>query len=114
MSKDLRLPTYEQFLEYRATVIRAIALAWHSPAFLDKLEADPVHALREQFDYHFPFKLDLKVQLKSSEWTPTVNGDWTAGQKNKLTLYLPPAPADEAQFAQALAAYNADHITIME
>ncbi|WP_447924185.1 BMA_0021/BMA_0022 family TOMM bacteriocin, partial [Burkholderia cepacia] len=33
MSKDLRLPTYEQFLEYRATVIRAIALAWHSPAF---------------------------------------------------------------------------------
>lgn len=45
---------------------------------------------------------------------PTVNGDWTAGQKNKLTLYLPPALADEARFAQALAAYNADHVTVME
>ncbi|UEP36685.1 BMA_0021/BMA_0022 family TOMM bacteriocin [Burkholderia ambifaria] len=114
MSKDLRLPTYDQFLEYRATVIRAIALAWHSPAFLAELESDPVNALREHFDYHFPFKLDLKVQIKSSAWTPSVNGDWTAGHKNKLTLYLPPAPADEAQFAQALAAYNASHITIME
>ncbi|MCA8299977.1 BMA_0021/BMA_0022 family TOMM bacteriocin [Burkholderia seminalis] len=114
MSKDLRLPTYEQFLEYRATVIRAIALAWHSSAFLDELEADPIEALREHFDYHFPFRLDLKVQPKSSEWTPTVNGDWTAGRRNKLTLYLPPAPADKAQFAQALAAYNANHITIME
>lgn len=114
MSKDLRLPTYEQFLEYRATVIRAIALAWHSKAFLDELEADPVQALRKHFDYHFPFDLDLKVQTKSSAWTPGVNGDWTAGQKNKLTLFLPPAPANEKHFAQALAAYNANHITIME
>ncbi|WP_423369800.1 BMA_0021/BMA_0022 family TOMM bacteriocin [Burkholderia sp. LMG 32019] len=114
MSKDLRLPTYEQFLEYRETVIRAISLAWHSPAFLDELEANPAHALREHFDYHFPFNLDLKVQTKSSAWTPGVNGDWASGPKNKLTLFLPPAPADETQFEQALAAYNANHITNME
>ncbi|RQR61896.1 hypothetical protein DIE07_07610 [Burkholderia sp. Bp9002] len=114
MSKDLRLPTYEQFLEYRAVIIRAIALSWHSTVFLDELEADPVKALREHFDYHFPFRLDLKVQTKSSAWTPSVNGDWTSGHKNKLTLVLPPAPADETQFAQALAAYNANHVTIMD
>ncbi|MBN3816778.1 hypothetical protein G3N57_09225 [Paraburkholderia sp. Se-20369] len=114
MSKDLRLPTYEQFLEYRAAIIQAIARAWHSPAFFGELEADPVKALRDQFGYHYPFRLDLKVQTKSSTWTPSVNGDWTSGHKNKLTLVLPPAPKNAEQFAQALAAYNANHITIMD
>ncbi|MGU7770115.1 BMA_0021/BMA_0022 family TOMM bacteriocin [Burkholderia sp. MR1-5-21] len=114
MTEELRLPTYEQFLEYRATIIQAIALAWHSPAFLDELESDPVKALSDHFGYDYPFQLDLKVQTKSSEWTPGVNGDWTAGPRNRLTLFLPPAPEDETQFAQALAAYNANHIYIMD
>ncbi|RQV73903.1 hypothetical protein DF160_29825 [Burkholderia anthina] len=36
-------PTFSR-ADDRATVIRAIALAWHSPTFLDKLEAGPPHA----------------------------------------------------------------------
>ncbi|AOK20721.1 hypothetical protein WL40_06045 [Burkholderia ubonensis] len=114
MNDKHRLPTYEQFLEYRTAIIQAIALAWQSKEFLKELEKDPVKALRDHFGYDYPFQLDLQVQPKSSTWTPAVNGDWTAGRKNKLTLILPPAPADEKQFAQALAAYNANHITIID
>ncbi|KVC99565.1 hypothetical protein WI77_00980 [Burkholderia ubonensis] len=114
MNEKHRLPTYEQFLEYRAVIIQAIALAWKSEDFRKDLEKHPIKTLKKQFKYDFPFQLDLKVQPKSSRWTPDVNGDWTSGHNNKLTLVLPPAPKDEAQFAQALAAYNANHITIVD
>jgi ribosomally synthesized peptide (two-chain TOMM family) len=107
-------PTYEQFLEYRAVIVQAIAVAWHDDAFRDKLVEDPKKALKERFDYHYPFNLALKAQLDTSEWTPASNGGWTTLENNVLELVLPPAPADEKQHAIALAAYNAKHISVVE
>jgi ribosomally synthesized peptide (two-chain TOMM family) len=106
-------PTYLQFLEYRAVIIQAIAAAWQDPSFLERLKTHPRETLQERFGYHYPFKLDLKVQPDSSTWTPTRNGGWTTQHYNSLDLVLPPAPQDKTQFAAALAAYNAKHISIL-
>ncbi|CAB3750677.1 ABC transporter ATPase [Burkholderia sp. MSh2] len=114
MAQNLRSPTYEEFLEYRAVIIEAIALAWHSPVFLEALETDPIQALSDQFQYDYPFQIDLQVKNDTSRWTPDVNGGWTTLRNNRLTLVLPPAPEDLSQYAQALAAYNANHIDILD
>lgn len=108
-----RFPSYTQFLEYRAVIIRAIAAAWRDQAFFNGLKEDPIHQLHETFGYHYPFHFDLKVQDHSSTWTPSVNGGWTAEKLNSLELFLPPAPADKTQYLDALAAYGAKHISVL-
>jgi ribosomally synthesized peptide (two-chain TOMM family) len=107
-------PTYQQFLEYRAVIVQAIAVAWHDDAFRVKLVDDPQKALADRFGYRYPFSLALKAQLDTSEWTPATNGGWTTFENNVLELVLPPAPADPEQHAIALAAYNAKHISVIE
>lgn len=107
-------PTYHQFLEYRAVIVQAIAVAWHDDAFREALIADPKKALFERFDYQYPFNLTLKAQLDTSEWTPLTNGGWTTLENNVLELVLPPAPAQPEQQAVALAAYNAKHISVFD
>ena len=111
MTQNLRTPTYDQFLECRAVIIKAIATAWHDKRFLEDLEARPVETLKERFGYDYPFKIALKVYPHSATWTPEINGGWTTVHKNKFTLVLPPAPPKKEQHAIALASYNANHIT---
>lgn len=113
MTQHLRSPSYEQFLEYRAVIIKAIARAWHDPDYRRELQEDPVSALKT-LGYSYPFKIKLKVQTDTSTWTPGVNGGWTTCRQNKLTLVLPPAPARKEDYAVALASYNANHIDIMD
>jgi ribosomally synthesized peptide (two-chain TOMM family) len=109
-----RIPTYEQFLEYRAVVIQAIAAAWHDPAFLEYLKDSPKQAMFDRFGYKYPFSLDLKVRTGSAAWTPARTGGWTTQQNDTLQLVLPPAPAQQEQRAAALAAYNTEHIHILD
>ncbi|KKB69664.1 BMA_0021/BMA_0022 family TOMM bacteriocin [Burkholderia pseudomallei] len=105
------VPTYDQFLEYRAVIVQAIAEAWHDAEFREELIAHPVDALHKRFDYRFPMKMHLKVHENSATWTPLTNGGWTTNEVNGLDLVLPPAPPPE-QRAAALAAYNARHISL--
>jgi len=114
MTQDSSIPTYEQFLEYRAVIIKAIATAWHDHKFLHHFKEHPISALSQRFDYDYPFKINLTVHTHSAKWTPDINGGWTTQQKNKFTLVLPPAPANKEEHAIALAFYNAKHIYIMD
>ncbi|SDG17240.1 BMA_0021/BMA_0022 family TOMM bacteriocin [Paraburkholderia phenazinium] len=114
MTENTSIPTYEQFLEYRAVIIKAIATAWHDKAFLKELEAHPVETLKERFGYDYPFKIALKVHSPSAKWTPEINGGWTTQKNNTFTLILPPAPAKKEQYALALASYNSNHIYLMD
>ncbi|AXE96247.1 BMA_0021/BMA_0022 family TOMM bacteriocin [Paraburkholderia sp. SIMBA_050] len=114
MTQNLRSPTYEQFIEYRAVIIKAIATAWHDQAFFQELTKHPVETLKNRFGYEYPFKIDLKVHPESATWTPAINGGWTTQQTNRFTLVLPPAPANQEQHALALAFYNAKHLYIMD
>jgi ribosomally synthesized peptide (two-chain TOMM family) len=113
MTHNLRSPSYEQFLEYRAVIIKAIARAWRDPAYRHLLKENPIAALKT-LGYSYPFKIKLKVQTDTSKWTPGANGGWTTCRQNKLTLVLPPAPAKKEDYAIALASYNANHIDIMD
>jgi ribosomally synthesized peptide (two-chain TOMM family) len=110
---DSSSPTYQQFLEYRAVIVQAIAVAWHDEAFREHLKANPKAALLERFNYRYPFNLDLRVQFDSSAWTPQKNGGWTTLENNALEVVLPPAPAQREQYSIALAAYNAKHISVI-
>ncbi|WP_233838074.1 BMA_0021/BMA_0022 family TOMM bacteriocin [Paraburkholderia sp. ZP32-5] len=114
MSELGSFPTYDEFLEYRAVIVQAIAAAWQDPAFLEQLIEHPKAALLERFGYHYPLNLALKVNPDSASWSPPTNGGWITKQNNALELMLPPAPAQQDQFAIALAAYNAKHIDILE
>jgi ribosomally synthesized peptide (two-chain TOMM family) len=113
MDQDSTLPSYNDFLQYRAVIVQAIAVAWHDPQFLDRLLADPKKALHERFGYDYPMHMTLKVHADSATWTPTSNGGWTTSQVNTLELVLPPAPPSD-QVAVALAAYNAKHIDFLD
>ena len=114
MNKLASFPTYDEFLEYRAVIVQAIAASWHDSAFLEQLLEDPKAALFERFGYRYPFDLALKVQADTATWSPSTNGGWITRQNNALELVLPPAPQREDQHAIALAAYNAKHIDIFE
>jgi ribosomally synthesized peptide (two-chain TOMM family) len=113
MSQFGSFPSYQQFLEYRAVIVQAIAAAWHDPQFLDHLLAHPKEALHERFGYDYPLDLNLQVHADSATWTLATNGGWLTKQNNTLELVLPPAPSQEDQFAIALAAYNAKHIDFL-
>lgn len=113
MSQLASFPTYNQFLEYRAVIVQAIAASWHDPVFLEELIAHPKAALLKRFDYHYPLNLALKVHADSATWSPPTAGGWITKQENTLELMLPPAPAQQDQFSIALAAYNAKHIDIL-
>jgi ribosomally synthesized peptide (two-chain TOMM family) len=104
------LPTYDQFLEFRAVIIQAIALAWNDKKFLHELREDPKDALEKQFGYKYPGPINFKVQENTSTWMPDLVGGWKTNQLNGLELVLPPAPAQD-QMTVALAAYNAKHLT---
>ncbi|MGH8779291.1 BMA_0021/BMA_0022 family TOMM bacteriocin [Paraburkholderia sp.] len=113
MNELASFPTYDEFLEYRAVIVQAIAASWHDPAFLEQLIEHPKAALFERFGYRYPLNLALKVHADSAMWSPPTNGGWITKENNSLELVLPPAPEQQDQFAIALAAYNAKHIDIL-
>lgn len=109
MTSPTILPSYDQFLEFRAVIIEAIALAWRDPAFLAELREAPKRALKERFDYEYPVQVNLKVHNDTSTWMPGLTGGWKTNEFNALELVFPPAPEPD-QMTVALAAYNAKHL----
>ena len=109
MTSPTILPSYDQFLEFRAVIIEAIALAWRDPAFLAELRENPKHALKERFNYAYPAQVNLKVQNDTSTWMPGLTGGWKTTRFTALEIVFPPAPEPE-QMTVALAAYNAKHL----
>ena len=105
--------SYDKFLQFRSVVIQAIAKAWQDEAFHEQLKLSPKVALKEAFDYDFPFNLDLKTNDDNAAWDQTEQGGWLVYEQNDLEMILPPPPAPE-QEAVALAAYNAQHISFLE
>lgn len=113
--------TYDQFLHFRAVIIRAVAKAWADENYLQQFQADPKKALETAFAYKYPFDYDLELQTGTASYTPGAVLGWTVHKREKLTLVLPPKPApvpgDEmAQAlneAQALAAFNANNISFL-
>jgi ribosomally synthesized peptide (two-chain TOMM family) len=116
------LATYDKFLAFRATIIRAISRAWIDAKYKEELIKDPRAALYDAFDYRCPFEVDLKVHDKNASWTPALNGGWTVHQNNRLEMVLPPAPKMKEGCSErervlieacALAEYNANHLTFL-
>jgi ribosomally synthesized peptide (two-chain TOMM family) len=104
--------SYDVFIECRAHIVRAIALAWQDPKFLEALISDPRQAMWERLGYMFPYpNIQVKVDKDNAQWRPDGFTDWVVTQDNSLELYLPPCPADPAQQALALASYNLTHLT---
>jgi ribosomally synthesized peptide (two-chain TOMM family) len=106
--------SYDKFQAYRAVIMQAVALAWRDAAFKAELKSDPKGTLLERFGYRFPFRMDVEVIESGAEWRPSLVGDWLAHTENFLEMVLPPAPAQAADRAEALAAYNANHIDFLE
>jgi ribosomally synthesized peptide (two-chain TOMM family) len=105
--------TYDRFIAFRAAVMQAIALAWGNPEFRTQLIADPKKAMRDSLDYEFPFKIDLEVDVDNAKWEPITVADWHVLRRDTLHMVLPPKPEDPAQQVEALAAFNATHLTFL-
>lgn len=112
MTDSRSSPSHDVFIECRAQIVHAIALAWQDPAFLNALISNPRQAMLERLDYVFPYpNMEVKVNDGNAQWRPRGFTDWVVTHDNSLELYLPPCPADPAQQALALASYNATHLT---
>lgn len=107
---------YDDFLEFRAVMVQAVARSWSDPDFKEKFEASPKQCLKEYFDYDFPFRIGFKWDetLKDSDykWYPKGTGAWV-GPNNKLELILPPKP-EKDQASMALAAYHLGHLCLWD
>lgn len=122
MSKSDSISVYDQFLHFRATVIRGIAQSWKDPEFKKFLLANPKEALKEKFNYVFPFDFDLYCRDNSCKFTPTLNLAWTIYKQDTIKIVLPQKPEalpDSTEREQvlnqavALAEFNASHITFL-
>jgi ribosomally synthesized peptide (two-chain TOMM family) len=105
--------TYDRFIAYRAAVMRAIALAWRDEQFRKQLIEDPKQAMKAGIGYDFPFNMELRVHTDSATWKPLTVTDWRVDRRNLLQMVLPPRPANEADRVEALAAFNASHLTFL-
>jgi ribosomally synthesized peptide (two-chain TOMM family) len=103
--------TYDRFLAFRAAVMSAVALVWRQPELKKEFKEHPRAAFKKHLNYNFPFDLDLGVDLDNATWDPEKVADWFVTTTNVLSMVLPPAPQNPAEHVQALAAYNATHLT---
>ncbi len=103
---------YDTFLTCRSMIIRAISLAWKSPAYNEEFKENPKLFLKKEFDYTFPYDMVLKVQESTSVWKPELVGCWIVERQNKLRLVLPPKP-EAGEEAIALASYIASNLTFL-
>jgi ribosomally synthesized peptide (two-chain TOMM family) len=103
--------------EWRATWLRAVALAWSDTSLQNELMANPAAFFKKYCNYNLPPTVDLVVVDPSTLNTDPQCGfspgsgsgyDWTWQlPRSVLLMFLPPKPADIKQQAIALAAYEA-------
>ena len=114
--------TYDNFLLFRAMIIRAVAKAWGDEEYSKLLQENPKQALESAFPpYRYPFTAELTASAGAASYTPGLNLGWVTHKREKLTLVLPPKPAAVAgdemanalNQAAALAAFNATHLTFL-
>lgn len=105
--------TYDRFIAFRAAVMQSIGLAWKSDALRAALIKDPKGFMKEHFDYTFPFNIDLAVDDGNARWEPMTVVDWHVLRRDTLDMVLPPKPERADQQVEALAAFNATHLTFL-
>lgn len=114
--------TYDNFLHFRAVIIRAVTKAWGDESYMKLLQENPKQALQQAFPpYQYPFQYDLTTISNTASFKLGSVSGWVVHKREKLTLALPPKPAlvpgDEMKQAlneaAALAAFNASHITFL-
>lgn len=101
--------------EWRATWLRAVALAWSDSDLQNELMDDPAAFFKAHCNYCLPPTVDLVVVDPSTLSTEPSCGfssgsgyDWQWQlPRSVLIMFLPPKPADASQQAIALAAYEA-------
>lgn len=106
---------YDDFIEFRAVIIKAVALSWHDDNFKKSFHKNPVKALKDEFGYKYPFNIEFKGEERPKDdykWYPEGTGAWV-GPNNKLELVLPPKP-EKGQETIALAAYHLRHLRIWD
>lgn len=111
-----RQSSLDDFVEMRAAIVRSVARCWSDPVFRDRFKEDPVGMMKEAFGYEFPFDVEFVAQFSDKiknphHFDPVHTGGWV-GRNNEIHMVLPPAPPVE-QRAEALAAYNADHLLFL-
>jgi ribosomally synthesized peptide (two-chain TOMM family) len=103
---------HDDFMEFQAAIARAISIAWNDDnnEFKKDFFDDPIGAMKKHFQYDCPF--DVRMTANPSDevsnphhFDPTHTGGWV-GTNNTIRLFLPPAPKDPKQKAEALAAFN--------
>jgi len=105
--------TYDRFIAFRAAVMQSIALAWRSDALRESLIKDPKGFMKQHLDYTFPFNIDLAVDNGNAVWEPTTVVDWHVLRRDTLDMVLPPKPETLDQQVEALATFNATHLTFL-
>jgi ribosomally synthesized peptide (two-chain TOMM family) len=93
--------------QWRTIWLKAVVKSWSDKAFAQRLKKDARAALKE-LNYDLPKEIELTVVAVTSKddgWLGETAG-WKLPPiqtKTKITLPLPPAPADEADQAIAIA-----------
>lgn len=116
--------TYDAFIHFRATVVRAVAKSWADPAFKEALLTGNTKEVLERafYPYKYPFRYELAAQDNTADYRPDLVANWVVHKFDRIDLTLPPPPPrDEGMSdmdyalrkAQALAAYNASHVTFL-
>jgi|SRR5712691_3716149 len=87
---------------------RAIAKAWTDPDFKARLINDPKGTFESELSYPINPALDLIIKdsaRRANTYNPKKDDPWVGIENSQLTLYLPPAPANQNQYAIAVADY---------
>jgi ribosomally synthesized peptide (two-chain TOMM family) len=101
--------------EWRATWLRAVALAWSDKNLQKELIADPAAFFKKYCNYNLPPTVDLVLVDPSTlntepecGFSPGSGYDWEWQlPRSVLIMFIPPKPKDADQQAIALAAYEA-------
>lgn len=97
----------DAMMGFRTVYLKAIARSWRDANFLKNLTKNPTECLQKTFNYNLPWDIDLKIEKvspKESIWDPVNTGGWI-GKNAVISIWLPPAPDDTKEYAQAWAAY---------
>jgi ribosomally synthesized peptide (two-chain TOMM family) len=108
----------DSLLAFGGVILRAVALGWHDPAFLEQLlktQPDATSVLSQWFGYNCPFNFQIRF-VRAPEFTWDADkGQWNglasdgtapAPVKNAIVLNYPIAPDDTGLRPIALTSYN--------
>lgn len=104
---------YDDFNQLRAAIVRAASRSWQDEHFKNAFVETPLQAMENGCGYQCPFNVGMKVKLSNPttnpHWfDPVHTGGWI-GTNNTVRLYIPPAPTDPKQKAEALATFTQAH-----